>query len=155
MIARENEKVLVGLAKIETAISRVNEKLSRKPYFRQPVKNFWSELANEEMVHAKIFNEIRERAVSDESLQIQVGSDLVFLKEFVDKAKQLAKRTDTDISEAEAYDLCAQIEAELDKASFIGCIQIQDDVLSRKLSKIKADTRRHKMVLINYARGIK
>ena len=49
MITRETDKVLIGLAKIETAISRVYEKLSRKPYFRQQVKSFWSELANEEI----------------------------------------------------------------------------------------------------------
>jgi hypothetical protein len=42
----------------------------------------------------------------------------------------------------------------LDKASFIDRIQIQDDTLSRKLSRVKTDTRKHKMVLINFARGI-
>jgi len=34
-------------------------------------------------------------------------------------------------------------------------IQIQDDVLSRKLARAKADTRKRKMVLVNYVRGIK
>ncbi|MCX5877610.1 MAG: hypothetical protein NTY44_00665, partial [Deltaproteobacteria bacterium] len=60
MISREMDRVLIGLAKIETGLSRVYEKLSGKPCFRQPVKSFWSELANEEMVHAQVFNKIRE-----------------------------------------------------------------------------------------------
>lgn len=51
--------------------------------------------------------------------------------------------------------MCARIEGELDEASFVDRIQMQDDVLNRKLSRVKADTRKHKMVLINYARGIK
>jgi hypothetical protein len=67
----------------------------------------------------------------------------------------LVKKVDTDISEADAYNLCAQIEGELDEASFIDHIQMKDEVLNRKLARVKADTRKHKMVLINYARGIK
>jgi hypothetical protein len=78
-----------------------------------------------------------------------------FLKGFVNKAKELVKKVDTDISEADAYNLCAQIEGELDEASFVDRIQMKDEVLNRKLARVKADTRKHKMVLINYARGIK
>jgi rubrerythrin len=128
---------------------------SGKPYFRQQVKSFWSELANEEMAHAQVFNKLRERVVSDDSFEVHIGQDLDYLKGFVNKAKELVKKVETDISEAEAYSLCAEIEGELDEASFIDRIQIQDDMLSRKLSRVKADTRKHKMVLINYARGIK
>lgn len=119
------------------------------------MKSFWSELANEEMVHAQVFNKIREKVVSDEFFQFHIGHDLDDLKGFVNKAKALVKKVETDISEAEAYKLCAEIEGELDEASFLDRIQIQDDMLSRKLSKVKADTRKHKMVLVNYARGIK
>ena len=155
MIPRETDRVLIGLAKIETGLSRVYEKLAGKPYFRPQVKSFWSELAKEEMVHAQVFNKVRERIVSDVSLQVRIGSDINFLKEFVNKAKELVKKVETDISEADAYNLCAQIEGELDEASFVDRIQMQDDGLSRKLARVKADTRKHKMVLINYARGIK
>jgi rubrerythrin len=155
MISREMDRVLIGLAKIETGLSRVYEKLSGKPYFRQQVKRFWSELANEEMAHAQVFNKLRERVISDDSFEVHIGQDLDYLKGFVNKAKELVKKVETDISEAEAYNLCAEIEGELDEASFIDRIQIQDDMLSRKLSRVKADTRKHKMVLINYARGIK
>jgi rubrerythrin len=155
MISREMDRVLIGLAKIETGLSRVYEKLSGKPYFRQQVKRFWSELANEEMAHAQVFNKLRERVVSDDSFEVHIGQDLDYLKGIVNKAKELVKKVETDISEAEAYNLCAEIEGELDEASFIDRIQIQDDMLSRKLSRVKADTRKHKMVLINYARGIK
>ena len=155
MISTKTDRVLVGLAKIETGLSRIYEKLAEKPYFRPQVKSFWSELAKEEMVHAQVFNKVRERIVSDASLQVRIGSDINFLKEFVNKAKELVKKVETDISEADAYNLCAQIEGELDEASFIDRIELQDDGLSRKLARVKADTRKHKMVLINYARGIK
>lgn len=93
--------------------------------------------------------------VSEPSFPLQLEYDLEFLRDFVNKARELVKKVETDISEAEAYNFCAQIEGELDEASFIDRIQIQDDVLSRKLARVKADTRKHKMVLINYARGIK
>ena len=155
MISRDTDRTLIGLAKIETGLSRVYEKLSGKPYFRPQVKTFWSELAGEEMVHAQVFNKIRERVVSDDSFKVQLGSDINFLKQFVNKAKVLVKKVEADVSEAEAYNLCAQIEGELDEASFIDRIQIQDEALSRKLARVKADTRKHRMVLINYARGIK
>jgi len=155
MISRDTDRMLIGLAKIETGLSRVYEKLSGKPYFRPQVKTFWSELAGEEMVHAQVFNKIRERVVSDDSFKVQLGSDMDFLKQFVNKAKELVKKVEADVSEAEAYNLCAQIEGELDEASFIDRIQVQDEALSRKLARVKADTRKHRMVLINYARGIK
>jgi len=155
MISRETDRVLVGLAKIETGLSRIYEKLSGKPYFRPQVRGFWSELANEEMIHAQVFNKVRERVVSDDSFQVHIGSDMDSLKEFVNRAKELVKKVETDISEAEAYNLCAQIEGELDEASFIDRIKLQDDGLNRKLARVKADTRKHKIVLINYARGIK
>ena len=142
------------MAKIETGLSGIYEKLSRKPYFRPQVKSFWSELAGEEMVHAQVFNKIRERVVSDHSFEIHIGSDMDFLKEFGNRAKELVKKVEADISEVEAYNLCAQIEGELGEASLIDRIQIQDDTLSRKLSRVKTDTRKHKMVLINFARGI-
>lgn len=155
MISRDTDRMLIGLAKIETGLSRVYEKLWGKPYFRPQVKTFWSELAGEEMVHAQVFNKIRERVVSDDSFKVQLGSDMNFLKQFVNKAKELVKKVEADVSEAEAYNLCAQIEGELDEASFIDRIQVQDEALSRKLARVKADTRKHRMVLINYARGIK
>jgi rubrerythrin len=155
MISTETDRVLIGLAKIETGLSRIYEKLAGKPHFRPQVKSFWSELAKEEMVHAQVFNKIRERIVSDDSLQVSIGSNMDFLKGFVNKAKELVKKVDTDISEADAYNLCAQIEGELDEASFVDRIQMKDEVLNRKLARVKADTRKHKMVLINYARGIK
>lgn len=155
MISRDTDRMLIGLAKVETGLSRIYEKLSGKPHFRPQVKTFWSELAGEEMVHAQIFNKIRERAVSDDSFKVQLGSDLESLKQFVTKAKDLVKKVEGAISEADAYNLCARIEGELDEASFIDRIQLQDETLSRKLARVKADTRKHKMVLINYARGIK
>jgi len=155
MISREEDRMLIGLAKIETGLSRIYEKLSAKPHFRQQVKTFWAELAREEMAHAQVFNQLRAKMVSDASLQVHIRSDMDSLKEFVSKAKSLVKKVETNISEAEAYTLCAQIEGEMDEAGFIDLVKVQDDGLSRKLARVKADTRKHRMVLINYARGVK
>jgi len=60
-----------------------------------------------------------------------------------------------DISETDAYRLCAQIEGELDEASFIDGIRTNDEAMSKRLERVKADTKKHRMVLINYSRGIK
>lgn len=102
MILRETDRMLIGLAKIEKGLSMIYEKLSGKPNFRPQVKSFWSEQAKEEMVHAQVFNKIRERVVSDDSFQFHVDSDMDSLKEFVDKARELVTKVETDISESDA-----------------------------------------------------
>jgi hypothetical protein len=151
MITRETDRLLIGLAKIETGLSRIYEKLSGKPYFRPQVKSFWSELANEEMIHAQVFNKIREKMVSDDSFQVHIGSDMDFLKKFVDRAKELVKKVETDISEAEAYNLCAQIEGELDEASFIDRIRRRPCKLLHGKAHQPDETRGHpqKVVRLN------
>lgn len=155
MISEELDRVLLNLAKVETGLSRIYEKLSGKTSFRLPVKTFWSGLAHEELIHAQVFNKIRERALSDGSFRIHIGVDVESLKAFVSRARELLREVETEISEAEAYRLCAQIEGELDEASFLDRVQVEDDVLKRNIARVKADTLKHKMVLINYARGIK
>jgi hypothetical protein len=154
MLSREQDRLLVGLAKVETGLSRIYEKLSDKPYFTAPVKSFWSELAHEELAHAQVLNKIRERGISDDSFRIDIGLDMDSLRAFVDRAKELLRKVEGDISETEAYRLCARIEGDLEEANFLDRLQVEDDALKRKLSKVKADTLKHKMVLINYARGI-
>jgi hypothetical protein len=91
------------LAKIETGLSRLYKKLSGKSYFRPQVKSLWSKLLNEEMVHAQVFTKIRGRVLSDGSFQVQIGSDVDVFKGFVNRAKELVKKVETDISEVEAY----------------------------------------------------
>ena len=110
MISRETDRVLVGLAKIETGLSGIYVKLSGKPYFRPQVRGFWSELANEEMIHAQVFNKVQERVVSDDSFQVHIGSNMDSLREFVNRAKELVKKGEMEPSRAEGEEcLCREV----------------------------------------------
>jgi len=89
MITRETDRVLIGLAKIETGLSKIYEKLSGKPYFRSQVKSFWSELAREEMVHAQVFNQIRGKVLSELLFPLQLQYALEYLRDFVNKKSRI------------------------------------------------------------------
>lgn len=155
MIARELDRLLVHLAKVETGLSKIYEKLSEREAFRQQVRGFWLDLMNEELAHAKVFNKIREKLLSDASFKVEALLKEDQLRTFVDRARGLLKTVEKDISETDAYRLCAQIEGELDEASFIDGIRTNDEAMSKRLERVKADTKKHRMVLINYSRGIK
>lgn len=155
MLSSELDKLLIGLAKVEMGLSRVYKKLSEKEYFRGPVRRFWSELSSEELMHARVFNKIREKAISDDAFEVEVDVRGKQLRAFVDGAKELIKSVDKQISESEAYNLCAGIEGELNEAGFLDGIRVSDEAMKRRLEGVKADTKKHRIVLINYARGIK
>lgn len=155
MITVELDRLLVHLAKVETGLSRVYERLSKKENFRPQVQGFWFELMNEELMHAKVFNKIREKALSDDSFKVDVRLEDTQLRTFVERAKELVKVVEKEVSETDAYRLCAQIEGELDEASFIDGIRMNDETMTWRLERVKADTKKHRMVLVNYARGIK
>ena len=106
-------------------------------------------------MHAKVFNKIREKALSDDSFKVDVRLEDTQLRTFVERAKELVKVVEKEVSETDAYRLCAQIEGELDEASFIDGIRMNDETMIRRLERVKADTKKHRMVLVNYARGIK
>lgn len=155
MITRELDRLLVHLAKVETGLSRIYERLSKKQTFRPQVQTFWFELMNEELTHARVFNKIREKALSDGSFQVDVALKEDQLRTFVERARDLIKVVEKDVSESDAYKLCAQIEGDLDEASFVDGLRMNDETMTRRLEKVKADTRKHRMVLVNYARGFK
>ena len=155
MLSSELDRLLVGLAKLETGLSRVYMKLSEKDYFREQVRRFWFELSGEELMHARVFNKIREKAISDDAFEVEVRIHEKQLRDFVDGAKELIRNVNGQISESQAYKLCAEIEGELDEASFIDAIRVADEGMKKRLEGVKADTKKHRMVLINYARGIK
>jgi hypothetical protein len=155
MLSRELDRLLIGLAKVETGLSKVYEKLSEKEHFREQVQRFWFELKNEELMHARVLNKIRERAISDDSFEVDIAVKEDQLRSFVDRAKELIKTAGRDVSESEAYKLCAEIEGELDEASFLDGIRTNDETVTKRLEAVKTDTKKHRMVLINHARGIK
>ena len=155
MLSSELDKVLIGLAEVETGLSKIYEKLSEKEYFREQVRRFWFELSGEELMHARVFNKIREKAISDDAFEVEVKIHGKQLQAFVDRAKALIKSVNKQVSESEAYKLCAEIEGELDEASFIDGVHVTEEGMKKRMEGVKADTKKHRMVLINYARGIK
>ena len=106
-------------------------------------------------MHARVFNKIREKALSDDTFEVEVRVKDDQLRSFVDRARDLVKSVEKEISESDAYKLCAQIEGDLDEARFIDGIRMNDETMTRRLERVKADTKKHRMVLVNYARGIR
>ena len=156
MISAETEKMLVNLEKIETGLSRVYGHLARKSHFSGPVKTFWTTIMEEERIHASIFRELREKAGEDDSFRIEVKTDRERLEDFVSKVNgmlQDVKRE--DLSESEAYTIGALIEAELDEAHFVETMTVEDEEMQRKIRRIQNDTKKHRVILVNYSRGIK
>lgn len=156
MVSTETDKLLVNLAKIETGLSRVYEHLSKMDGFTNPVKNFWMTMKNEELGHAKVFNDIRERAKVDDSFEFEVDLDLKDLKGFVEKVNKLLEKIKKEnITESEAYSFGALIEAELDEAEFMKKINTNDAGIAKNIKQIANDTKKHNLLLVNYSRGIR
>jgi hypothetical protein len=155
MITRDLDRLLVHLAKVETSLSRIYERLSKKESFRQQVQGFWRELMNEELAHARVFNEIREKALAEDTFEVDVRVKDGQLRSFVDRARDLIKIVEEDVSESDAYSLCAQIEGDLDEAKFLDSVRMNDAAMTKRLDRVKADTKKHRIVLVNYSRGIR
>jgi hypothetical protein len=156
MISQETDILLSSLAKIEAALCKVYEQLSKNEHFSGPVRKFWASISDEELLHAKIFTGIRERAMADSSVLVHLLIDRPQLESFVEKGKALLKTViNKNISESEAYTLASQIETELDEAAFLQRITINDPNFAKRLKQVENETKRHRVILVNYARGIK
>jgi len=156
MVSRKMENLLVNLAKIERGISRIYEHLSKIEAFTPPVRQFWRNIMEEERMHEKIFNDIRNRATSDDSFEIEIDTDLEELKLFVKKVNALLERfKKSDITESEAYSVGATLEVEIDEANFLKLIRTNDPEITRMINRIESDTRKHRVMMVNYAKGIR
>jgi rubrerythrin len=156
MISPETERILLNLFKIETGLSRIYEHLSKKEGFTDPVKTFWVSMMNEELGHAEIFNNILERAKVEKSLELDIDIDSKELKEFVDKVNSLLDNIKNEtISESEAYSFGSLIEAELDEARFTKKVSSDDENVTTQMKQIENDTQKHRLILVNYSRGIR
>ena len=156
MITNRTNTLLVNLAKIERGVSKIYEHLSKRKGFTRPVQKFWKTLMEEELTHAKIFDAIREKGGVEDSFQFEIDADLGELKEFVQRAnKLLVKIVAEDVSESEAYSFGAIIEAEFDEAAFIKKIKTNDEGIAKMIKRIDEETKKHRMVLMNYSRGVR
>ncbi|MFH2013056.1 MAG: hypothetical protein ABIJ37_10205 [Pseudomonadota bacterium] len=163
MLSKEQDLILTNLAKIEIGISKIYQWLSKCDNFTKPVKKFWKTIAEEELMHAKVFNEIQSKANTDKSFQVDIFIDNNQLKLFVNKINKLVKLINEKDSsgletykhESEAYKLGASIEGTLDENNFFRKIKVNDADFAQKIQQIENDTKKHNMIMINYSRGIK
>ena len=156
MIDKETEIVLLNLAKIEKGLAKIYEYFSTIDHFPGPVKKFWSMMANEEMKHSDIFNNILSRAKKENDLLFKIKTDMEKLKSFVGNLNALLKDLKTrKISDIDAYSLGSRIEAELNEAVFLKNISTNDQLMIHDINKIDSDTKKHGMILINYSKGYK
>ena len=149
-------KILDGLDKIETTLARIYRSLSEKKAFSQPVRRFWAAIADEELLHAAVFQKIRTELESDPELDFSIELDWQQLKDFADQAKAaVARARADDITESEAYSLGARIEAELNESRFLRLAATGREDLRRQIARVEAETRKHMVIMTNYAKGVK
>lgn len=155
MINKEKDLLLRNLIKIESGIAKIYNRLSTKDNFTTPVQKFWRSIALEEELHADIFDEIRQR-MNNDGIPVVININMDRLKEFVSKINNLAKEVASEkFSDSDAYSLGTLIETELDEAEFIKMIETTDQKFIKMLKRIENDTKKHRVMLVNYSRGIK
>lgn len=151
----EKEKIISNLIRIESVLSKLYTRFSTRNNFTAPVKKFWSTIAREEDIHADILNKIR-NAIDDKEISISIKIQTENLKGFVSKVNDVLKKASSkDLTETEAYSIGATIEAEFDESGFTKMIQTTDEKLNKLLDTIENDTKKHRLMLINYSRGIR
>lgn len=163
MLSKEHNLILSNLAKIEVGLSKIYQCLSKCHNFTDPVKRFWETIAEEELMHAKVFNDIRSKANVDKSFQVDIPIDNDQLKLFVNKVNNLlkgikgkdSKGLEIYKTEAEAYKFGASVEGNLDEANFFRQIKVDDTEFTKKIQQIDNATKKHRMIMVNYSRGIK
>ncbi|MBN1905509.1 MAG: hypothetical protein JW927_10460 [Deltaproteobacteria bacterium] len=151
----ERDQILLGLIKIESVLNRLYSRFSAQKNFSPPVKRFWETIAHEEMLHADTLSGIR-RQVNDGGINIDIDIKIEKLKEFITNLNVFIKKASTgSMSETEAYSLGAQIEANLNESGFTKLIKTTDKKILELLKGIENDTKKHRVILVNYSRGIK
>ncbi len=150
------ENVLINLAKIEGGFAKIYDFLSKKNSFSKPVRLFWEGMREEELEHARFFNELLAKARKGQGYFMRAEINLAQLKSFVKKINdslETIKRG--DLTEAEAYSFASNIESELDEVSFTKQLKMNDLQVQEKLESMNNDNKRHRMIMINRSRGIK
>jgi hypothetical protein len=156
LMSTQTDKLLLNLAKLETGVSKIYRYLSKQDHFTNPVKRFWIIMMHEELMHAKIFDKIRERVKADGSIQFEINIDMGQLKGFVEKVNKLLQEIkNREITESEAYSFGAYIEAQLDEANFTKKISTNNPEIEAKIEQIETETKKHRMILVNFSKGIR
>ncbi len=136
-------------------MAKIYRYLSEKSTFTAPVKRFWSTIADEEIIHARVFNEIRAKAQADDPIQVEIDIQMDDLKVFAAEVNARLKQVIAkDVRESEAYSMGASIEAHLDEGNFLKAVKTNDETFTQKLQRMETDTKKHGMIFNNYAKGI-
>ena len=152
---KEKEKLILHLIKIETVLARLYSGFSTRNNFTVPVKKFWTTIAKEEELHGNILNKIHQ-AIKDDKTTVTLDIQIESLKKFIAKVNELFRKASSeDLEESEAYSIGATIEMELDESGFTKMIQTSDEKLNRLLKMVENDTKKHRVMLINYSRGVR
>lgn len=155
VLNKEKEELISSLIKIESGIARLYNKLSTKSNFSGAIQKFWRSMALEEELHADILDEIREK-IKEDKIPVSINLKIENLKEFVSKVNARLKEISTgDITDSGAYSLGAAIEIELDESGFTRRIETTDQKINTLLRRIENDTKKHRVMLVNYSRGIR
>jgi len=155
VLNKEKDLILRNLISVESGIAKIYNRFSTKKSFTASVQKFWRTIALEEELHADIFDEIRQ-GMNNDNIPVVVDINMERLKDFVDKINGLVKEvTSEKYTESDAYSMGALIEAELDEAEFIKMIKTTDNKFTDMLKRIENDTKKHRVILVNYSRGIK
>jgi rubrerythrin len=154
MSDKERDQLLLGLIKIESVLNRLYTRFSTQNNFTSPVKKFWEAIAHEERLHADTLNEIR-KDINNGGVTVDIDIRMENLKEFVAKLNDLIKRSSSgNLTEAEAYSLGAEIEADLNESGFTKMVKTADEKIRALLNGIENDTKKHRIILVNHSRGI-
>jgi rubrerythrin len=155
MLNKEKDQLLRNLIRVESGIAKIYNRFSTKKGFTAPVQKFWRTIALEEELHADIFDEIRQ-GMNNDNILVVVNINMERLKEFVNKVNRFLKKVmSEEYLESDAYSMGALIEAELDEAEFIKMIETTDQKFIKLLKRIENDTKKHRVIMVNYSRGIK
>ena len=149
-------KILKGLEKIENSLGRLYRNLSEKRTFSKPVRKFWETISEEELHHEAVFRTLRQSLEADPAFDFSIDIEWDRLKAFADQAKEAVARAKAEeITESEAYSLGARIEAELDESRFLRLAVTGREDIRKQIDRVEAETRKHRMIMINYAKGVK
>ncbi len=149
------QQVLTHPEKIEKAMARIYERFSQKKQFTEPVRAFWDQMAREELFHAGVFREMHDKFLQEAGIPLEIEIDLSKLKAFVEKTRTLLKEAAIGtLTEDKAYTLGALMEAELNESRFLDKIRTPDPDLTEKIRRIRNDTQKHNLMLVNYSKGI-
>lgn len=148
-------QIISNLIKIESVLAELYARFSTRNNFTAPVKKFWMTIAREEELHADIMDKIRQ-AIIENSTTISVNIEIEVLKGFISKVNDLLKQASSEnLSESEAYSMGATIEVEFDESGFTKMIHTTDEKLNKLLKTVENDTKKHRVMLVNYMRGFR